>query len=131
TSNADDNGILRFNVSGSTAGLQVYRDIAGDKDMPPLLCSNVQSAINSMDRNLALSISNFTLANPTVYQLMAADVNLDGKVSAGDASLISSRSVNAYNCEFPQAGNYEWNGSDFVPTAAYVPSADWLFIDQN
>jgi len=131
TSVADANGIIRINSNANTTGMKVSRDILGDKNIAKLNCSNVQNVINSVDRNVALSISNFSLTNPTVYQLMAADVNLDGKVTAGDAALISSRSVNAYNCEFPQASTYAWNGTDFVPNAVYVPSTDWLFIDKT
>jgi hypothetical protein len=60
---------------------------------------------------------------PTVYQAIAADVNRDGVISAGDVTQINFRSVSKY-AEFKQAWNYDAAG---VKIGA--DSKDWLFID--
>jgi len=121
-------GVFAFNPNHGPL-LQMERDIKGDMQVPALQCANVQAVINSADMGLAAAIANYSNVIPTVYELLSSDVNLDGKVTSGDVTLISSRSVNANNCEFPQAWNYEWNGSTYVPKVTYEKSKDWLFVD--
>ncbi|MDB5257601.1 MAG: Cadherin-like beta sandwich protein [Chitinophagaceae bacterium] len=113
---------------GNGSQLKIERDVKGNFNLPPLECTNVQAVINSADYQLALTIANSSYATPSLYELMTADVNQDGKVTAGDVSLISSRSINQYNCEFPQAWNYEWNGTSYVPKPTYAKSKDWIFV---
>ncbi|HEY8401274.1 MAG TPA: 6-bladed beta-propeller [Cytophagaceae bacterium] len=125
----DINGIFNYSpLNGNKIVLK--REVLGDISIPAINCSNVQGVINSQDHILAANIANYKIT-PKLFELLAADVNLDGKVTAGDASLISSRSVNANNCEFPQAWNYTFDGNNFVPNSAYTPSIDWLFIDET
>ncbi len=128
-SNLSSTGLFSYDIANSSA-LKVERDILGDFSVPALSCANVQSVIGSADRNMAAQISNMTIANPTVYELISADVNLDVKVTAGDAALISQRSINANNCEFPQVSNYVFDGTTLVPSPTYTKSKDWVFIDQ-
>jgi hypothetical protein len=129
--------ISRPNTSGifsyspySGSKLLINRDIKGDVNISLLNCSNVQAVINSSDYIRAAAIANFSGEAPSIFELLSADVNLDGKVTAGDVTLISSRSINANNCEFPQKWNYVWNGVGYVPANNYKESKDWLFLDQ-
>ncbi|MCU0417713.1 MAG: leucine-rich repeat domain-containing protein [Cytophagaceae bacterium] len=122
----NSSGVFSY-VSTYGSQLQLKRDIKGDIQVPTIQCSSVQSVINSSDRLIAADISTQRIANPSIYELLSADVNLDGKVTAGDVSLISSRSINANNCEFPQT-NYIWNGTALVPGPNYKPSKDWIFV---
>mgnify|MGYP000945540848 CR=1 FL=1 len=88
--------------------------------------NSVQILINAADavlgKTLLINGSSFV---PTVYQVLALDVNLDGVVSAGDISQIKQRATLSIP-EFQQAWNY---------TAAGVsngqPSRDWIFVDQT
>ncbi len=126
-SRADLSGVFKFSP-GNGANIIIQRDINGDLNTPALNCTNIQSVINSMDRIQAADIATYKTTNVPIYTLLSADVNLDGKITAGDVSLISSRSINNNNCEFPQ-NNYTWNGTALVPAANYVKSQDWLFVD--
>jgi hypothetical protein len=123
TATPDLNGA--FVIPAAPVNISFSRDIPGDTAISG---TDVMPVINSADRNQALAIANYSYSNPTVFELIAADVNLDGKVSSGDVSLISSRTINIYN-EFPQQGNYIWSGSKYVPSPSYTRSKDWLFID--
>jgi hypothetical protein len=123
----NNTGIFSYNL-GNGSTLKIERDVKGNFNLPPLECTNVQSVINSADYQLALTIANSSYSTPSLYELMSADVNQDGKVTAGDVSLISSRSINQYNCEFPQAWNYTWNGTSYVPKSTYAKSKDWIFV---
>jgi hypothetical protein len=64
---------------------------------------------------------------PNIYQMIAADVNLDGYVSAGDISQINQRIV-ATIPEFKQKWNYDGSGNS-IPGKG--PSKDWLFADST
>ncbi|MFN3403984.1 MAG: T9SS type A sorting domain-containing protein [Cytophagaceae bacterium] len=120
-----------YSVSGS-GGTFIYNPMLGGNDLVikrDVPCINVIDAINGTDWLLALEISTLKLL-PNNYQLVAADVNMDGKVTAGDATLISSRAVSSI-CEYPQAWNYQnVNG---VPTriAGTENSFDWLFTNMD
>ncbi|MCG8700316.1 MAG: ExeM/NucH family extracellular endonuclease, partial [Bacteroidales bacterium] len=87
---------------------------------------NVMPIINGYDAYLAnsaiLGLEDFA---PTAYQLIAMDVNLDGKVLAGDVSQINQRAVSAIP-EFIQKDNYNNEG---VKTGD--DSKDWLFVETN
>ena len=52
---------------------------------------------------------------PTVYQLIAMDVNKDGVISAGDISQINKRTVKAFESFSPVNSN----------------TSDWIFIDND
>ena len=86
---------------------------------------SVQSVVNGFDALLAKKVvmkdASFV---PSVYQVLAMDVNQDGKISAGDVSQMNQRSVLLIP-EFKQAWNYNADGT---PNGA-GPSRDWVFID--
>ncbi len=124
----NNDGIFAFNPDHGPS-LRLERNIKGDLNVPAIECANVQAVINSTDWSSAAAIANYGNTSPSIYELLSADVNLDGKVTAGDVSLISSRSVNTNNCEFPQAWNYRWTGTAYVAKIPYNASKDWLFID--
>lgn len=113
----DLNGKFQYNISNGTS-MQVERDI--------LPSTNVQPVINGMDVNLGYSVLlNDALFVPSVYQLIALDVNLDGVVSAGDMSQLNQRSIKTI-LEFKQKWNYSNNGNSNGQL-----SKDWLFVDTN
>lgn len=94
------------------------------KDIPG--ATSVQPVINGFDafltRRVLLNDATFV---PSVYQIIAMDVNIDGVISAGDLSQINQRAVLSIP-EFKQAWNYNQNG-----TSNGQPSKDWTFIDQS
>ena len=126
---ADNNG--NFSMGNSFNNIKINRDIPGDYYTSPLSCTDVMGVINAADRNKALAIANNSYTSPSIYELISADVNLDGKVTAGDVALISSRTINSNNCEFPQYNNYNWNGKEFVPRSTYKKSKDWVFLAEG
>jgi hypothetical protein len=97
--------------------LRIERDIAAS--------TQVQLLVNAADAVLAKTLvlnGNFT---PSVFQIMALDVNLDGVVSAGDISQIKQRAT-LYIDEYRQAWNYTTAG-----VSNGQPSKDWIFVDQS
>jgi hypothetical protein len=95
--------------------LRVERDIAAS--------TTVQLLVNAADAVLAKTLllnGNFT---PSVFQIMALDVNLDGVVSAGDVSQIKQRATLLIP-EYRQAWNYTSAG-----VSNGQASKDWVFVD--
>ncbi|MEI8116957.1 MAG: Ig-like domain-containing protein [Flavobacteriia bacterium] len=95
--------------------LRIERDI--DASTP------VQILVNAADAVLAKTLllnGNFT---PSVFQIMALDVNLDGVISAGDVSQMKQRAT-LFIPEYRQAWNYTTAG-----TSNGQPSKDWVFVD--
>jgi hypothetical protein len=84
----------------------------------------VQPLINAADAVLCKSLATGEFT-PSVYQIIAMDVNLDGVVSAGDITQLKQRATLAIG-EFQQAWNYDDNGN-----SNGEPSKDWLFIDNS
>jgi len=93
-------------LNGNT--IDIKRDIAST--------TNVHSVINSQDSYFTAltSIKGTYMINwtPSVFQMIAMDVNRDGMVTAGDASQINQRAVSSIP-EFSQVDNQ---------------GKDWLFI---
>jgi hypothetical protein len=97
--------------------LRVERDIAAS--------TSVQLLVNAADAVLAKTLllnGNFT---PSVFQIMALDVNLDGVISAGDVSQMKQRATLLIP-EYRQAWNYTSAG-----VSNGQPSKDWVFVDQT
>lgn len=94
------------------------------KDIPG--ATSVQPVINGFDAFLTrrVLINDATFV-PSVYQMVAMDVNTDGVISAGDLSQINQRAILSIP-EFKQAWNYNQAG-----VSNGQPSKDWLFIDGN
>lgn len=98
--------------------LKIDRDIVNT--------NSVQLLVNAADavlgKTLLLNSSSFV---PSVFQVIALDVNLDGVVSAGDISQIKQRATLSIP-EYQQAWNYTNAG-----VSNGQPSRDWVFVDQN
>ena len=96
--------------------LKIVRDIVNS--------NSVQLLVNAADavlgKTLLLNSSSFV---PSVYQVIALDVNLDGVVSAGDISQIKQRATLSIP-EYQQAWNYSNTG-----VSNGQPSRDWVFAD--
>ena len=95
--------------------LRIERDIAAS--------TPVQILVNGADAVLAKTLvlnGNFT---PSVFQIMAMDVNLDGVISAGDISQMKQRAT-LFIPEYRQAWNYTTAG-----VSNGQPSKDWVFVD--
>ncbi len=105
--------------SNNGLNISIQKDILGTTDVQPV--------INGFDglltRRVLLNDVSFGL--PSVYNMIAMDVNLDGVVSAGDNSQIAQRTVLIIP-EFKQAWNYDING-----VSNGQPSKDWTFIDST
>ena len=86
--------------------------------------TSIQPVVNGFDAFLARRVLiNDASFVPSIFQLIAMDVNMDGYISAGDVSQINQRTV-MINPEMKQAWNYNANGTSQGPA-----SKDWLFID--
>ncbi len=113
----DLNGEFTYNVNNG-AKIEIIKDIAPATDMQPV--------VNGFDafltRRVLINDASFV---PSVYQMIAMDVNTDGVVSAGDLSQINQRAV-LFIPEFQQDWNYNAQG-----VSNGQPSRDWLFVDVN
>lgn len=111
----DLNGQFSY-ASANGPFVQIERDILPSTDVQPV--------INDFDVGLGNKILvNDTSFVPSIYQMIALDVNADGVISAGDISQINQRSVKTIS-EFKQKWNYNING-----TASGEASKDWLFLN--
>jgi hypothetical protein len=110
-------GNFSYNVTnGSSVSIQ--------KDINNLTA--VQPVVNGFDAFLTRRvIINDVTFLPSIYQILAMDVNLDGVISAGDLSQIDQRAVNQIG-EYKQAWNYNSGG-----VSNGQPSKDWTFVDMN
>jgi hypothetical protein len=112
------------NLTGNfTHSLLNGQDVRIERDIANI--NSVQLLVNAADAVLAKTLllnGNFT---PSVYQIMALDVNLDGVVSAGDISQIKQRATLTIP-EFRQAWNYNAAG-----VSNGQPSKDWVFVDKT
>lgn len=111
----DLNGNFAYNINNGPK-IEVLKDIASATDVQPV--------INGFDafltRRVLINDASFV---PSVYQMIAMDVNTDGVVSAGDLSQINQRAV-LFIPEFQQDWNYNAQG-----VSNGEPSRDWLFVD--
>jgi len=96
--------------------IKIEKDILGSTDVQPVI--NGQDAF--LTRKVLLNDASFL---PSIYQMVAMDVNADGVISAGDVSQINQRAVLMIP-EYRQAWNYDING-----VSNGQPSKDWLFLD--
>jgi hypothetical protein len=128
--NPGTNGIFRINKNTVNTQLQILKDLPGSYTAG-CSSSNIMTFLNGSDWALAAEISKGNTSGVTSpLQYIAADVNMDGKVSAGDAALISSRSVLKI-CEYPQAWNYVLQNGFPVPGPNYRPSKDFVFVHES
>jgi len=80
--------------------------------------ASIQQSVNGADVLMTKSLLSGTYT-PTIWEILAMDVNLDGVVSAGDISQMNQRATLMIG-EYQQA----WN-------TAGQPSKDWIFIDES
>ncbi len=112
---ADIDGNTTYDLNNGL-GVRIVRDIANTSD--------VFDVVNAGDVNVINSILlNDVNVTPTIYQMIASDVNLDGVISAGDISQIRQRGALSIG-EFRQAWNYSNAG-----VSNGQPSKDWTFVD--
>ncbi|MEY4925907.1 MAG: hypothetical protein RI894_343, partial [Bacteroidota bacterium] len=115
----DLNGDFSYDVTNGTS-LHIQRDIANTQV--------VMSMINGLD---AYQTQYITTNNPAwvpnVYQMLAADVNTDGFISAGDISQMGRRTVLSQG-EFVQVMN---NSTATAPIYRASPTLDWRFVSQS
>ncbi|MBI1836101.1 MAG: fibronectin type III domain-containing protein [Flavobacteriia bacterium] len=106
----DINGKFNHNIYDGNY-IKIVRDIAASTIMMPF--------INGLDvqkiKQIAQSDANFL---PNAFQIIAADVNMDGQVTAGDVTLVKQRLTLTIG-QYPQAWNVT-NGE---------ASKDWIFVD--
>jgi hypothetical protein len=110
----NQNGQFTSNLS-SGLDLSIQRDIINE--------NSVQAIVNAADAVLGKTLlinGDFT---PSVYQIIALDVNLDGVVSAGDISQMKQRTTLSIP-EYMQSWNYNNQG-----VSNGSPSKDWIFVD--
>ncbi len=114
----DLNGVFTYSANNGL-NISITKDILGTTDVQPV--------INGFDGLLTrrVLLNNTSFGLPSVYNMIAMDVNMDGVVSAGDNSQISQRSVLLIP-EFKQAWNY-----DVLGVSNGQPSKDWIFIDST
>ncbi len=111
-SNTDLNGNFDFNLYDGNEIL-ISRDI--------LATTAVQPIVNGADIVIAKTLLADGGFVPSVFELLAMDVNLDGVISAGDISQMQQRATGAIS-EYQQAWNYEGGVSNGEL------SKDWIFV---
>jgi len=113
-----------FIFSDSIKKFSILRDIPGSYDNTQAAIS-VLNSINGYDAFLLKKIINKDIAfKPNLYQIVASDVNMDGKITAGDLSQLNRRSVMLQR-EFIQPHNYDNYGKPINNKLSF----DWLFTD--
>jgi len=136
------NGTFSLNLVPNSNEIRVDRQILGNFSTQDCSAPNdLMDAINGMDAFLMERIITFNVSQeniivpngqtdqfPTAFQMMAADVTINGEVRANDVSWVMQRAVSQI-CEYPQ----EWNYTDFsnglpVPTNSENTSLDWRFV---
>lgn len=116
-------------VQPDTAGVFHYNTLNGthigiERDIAP--STAVQPVINGFDASLGHKVLlDDPSFKPSIFQVIALDVNADGIISAGDISQLNQRSVKTIP-EFKQKWNYDNNGN-----SNGQPSKDWLFVDST
>ena len=110
-------GQFKYNIWNGK-DVEIERDILGNV--------SVMSVINGNDVLLAKKVVTADPSFvPSVYQILAMDVNLDGVISAGDISQMNQRILLKIS-EFKQAWNYSQAG-----VSNGQPSKDWIFVDST
>jgi len=112
-----EDGSVNVNFSGDfmhdlNNGLEIAisRDIDNN--------ASIQNTVNGADVLITKALLSGTYT-PTIWEILAMDVNLDGVVSAGDISQMNQRAT-------LMIGEYQqvWNTTG-------QPSKDWVFIDES
>lgn len=122
----DANGVFVFEpAKGSHLSFQ--RDITANP-------ADIMSVINGMDCYYTALITTFDTQNngsqwvPNAFQMLAADVNMNGQVHAADITLMQQR-ITLKTAQYPQVWNHNVATGQPLPNAA--PSLDWRFVDAH
>jgi parallel beta-helix repeat protein len=101
--------------AGNGKAIQIDRDIPEEID--------IMQVVNGIDvqkvRKVLIQDISFI---PNIYQIIAMDVNMDGKISAGDITQMNQRTMSQTH-EYQQTWNYSVQG-----VSNGTASKDWLFI---
>jgi len=106
TAVTDENGVYTF-TGITTNSIVVIPEFTG----------SVNGALSSQDASLVLQAVTGEGASLNDLQLLAADVDGDGNLSARDASYILKKSLGAIEGEFPGSGR-EWTFDDTAKVIA-------------
>jgi ELWxxDGT repeat protein len=122
----DVNGVFLFEPAKGSH-LSIQRDITANP-------SDIMNVINGMDCYYAALITTFDNQPngvnwiPNAFQMLAADVNMNGQVHAGDITLMQQR-ITLKTAQYPQVWNHDIATGQPLPNAA--PSLDWRFVDAH
>lgn len=121
TPTANGNFILN---SGTFSAFKIVRDI---KTLPATPAYSTLRYINGYDTYLMQTITTKQTTGafvqlPDAYMMIAADMNMNGKVRANDITLVQERIVKKI-AEYPQV----WNSAP----NPYSSSLDWRYIDKH
>lgn len=106
------NGIFTYDIRNGDS-INIIRQVVNG--------NSVQDVVNAADALLAQKVVvENTSFIPSAQQIIAMDVNMDGRITSGDVTQINQRTVNHIG-EFGQV----WNAS------GSKNSLDWLFVDQD
>jgi hypothetical protein len=120
----EEAGVVNPNIDGLfTADFSFGDQINIERDIDNTV--SVQRIVNAADAVIAKTVYAQGNYVPSVYEMLAMDVNLDGVISAGDISQINQRAVLKLG-EFMQAWNYNEEG-----VSNGQPSRDWVFVPQS
>ena len=120
----DLNGYFTYDTRNGSH-LSIKRDI-------PANSPDLMQVINGMDCYYAALITTFDTQDssgnwiPQAPQILAADVNMNGRVRANDITLMQQR-ITLQIPEYPQTWNYDTLTGQPLPTSP--PSLDWRFYD--
>lgn len=109
----DADGTFIHDLNFGTS-LIIHREITNSQ--------SIQSVVNGADARIGKLLLDNQLT-PTLGQILALDVNLDGFVTAGDISQMNQRAALMIE-EYQQAWNYDNQGN-----SNGQPSKDWIFVD--
>ncbi|EAY27635.1 ELWxxDGT repeat protein [Microscilla marina] len=121
----DLNGVFVFEPAKGSH-LVIKRDVAANPHM--------MSVINGMDCYYAALITtlddqtNGVRWIPNAFQTLAADVNMNGEVHAGDITLMQQR-ITLKTAQYPQVWNHDVATGQPLPNVG--PSLDWRFVDAH
>ncbi len=121
----DENGQVEYDwVTGGTTAIRVEKDIDNDIYDGDTILSLFGGQDALLTQKVLVNDPSFT---PNAYQMVAMDVNLDGKVTAGDVTQINQRAVQLRQ-EFANGGGVDWEFvalSDYMHQVRFQISTTW------
>lgn len=139
TPNDGGNGSFSYDM-GNKERLVIERDITPDDFNTPS-CDGLGESITGLDcayigwisarltsGGAAAAFPNNGI--PNAFQMLAADVTMDGRVLGGDITQVQRRIIGDL-CEYQQAWNYTNEGNAVPSLTPYQRSLDWRFVDKR